>query len=120
MAGIGFGAQGSKYEVKNGNGLGPRTLTVAVKNKTGSDPVSAENLQKFIQAVANSGGTITLGTGGVLGENASDAFTVAGVSGQGTATVTVVLQGTGVFRVGDDKHVTGLNTAITSEVVQNP
>ena len=119
MAGIGFGAQGSKYEVKNGNGLGPRTLTVAVTTTAGGN-VSAENLQKFIQAVANSGATITLGTGGVLGENASDAFTVAGVSGQGTATVTVVLQGTGVFRVGADKHVTGLTTAITSEVVQNP
>jgi hypothetical protein len=120
MAGIGFGGQGSTYEVIDGNGLGPRTLVVTVTNTGDSNPVSAENLQKFIQAVANSGATITLGTGGVLGANASDAFTVAGVSGEGTATVTVVLQGTGVFRVGDDKHVTGLTTAIVSTINQNP
>jgi hypothetical protein len=98
--------------VNVGNGLGPRTLVVTVVN-TGGGNVSAANLAAFNRAVANASGAA-----GALGANDSDAFTVAGVSGVGGATVTVALQGTGTFRVGADKHVTGLTTAIIAEFDQ--
>jgi len=106
------------YVVKNGNGLGPRTIIATVVNTAGGN-VSAENIQKFVDAIANASGVIAVG-GSALGANDSDAFTVAGVSGVGGATVTFALQGTGTFRTGADKFVTGLTTAVVAEFNQNP
>ena len=94
--------------VRNGNGLGPRTIIATVVNTAGGN-VTAANLAAFNKAVANASGA-----DGVLGADDSDAFTVAGVTGVGGATVTFVLQGTGTFRVGADKFVTGLTTAIVA------
>jgi len=103
----------ANFNVVNvGNGLGPRTIIATVVN-TGGGNVTAANLAAFNRAVANASGVA-----GALGANDSDAFTVAGVTGVGTATVTVALQGTGTFRVGADKFVTGLTTAIVAEFDQ--
>jgi hypothetical protein len=98
--------------VRNGNGLGPRTLIVTVVNTAGGN-VSAANLAAFNKAIANASGS-----NGSLGANDSDAFTVAAVAGVGGATVTLALQGTGTFRTGADKFVTGLTTAILAEFDQ--
>jgi hypothetical protein len=105
-----FGANFDKVNV--GNGLGPRTLIVTVVN-TGGGNVSAANLAAFNKAVANASGV-----NGALGADDSDAWTVAGVAGVGGATVTLALQGTGTFRAGADKFVTGLTTAIVAEFDQ--
>jgi len=101
--------------VNSGNGLGPRTLIVTVTNTGNSDPVTAANLAAFNKAIANASGVA-----GALGGNDSDAFTVAGVTGVGGATVTFALQGTGTFAVGADKFVTGLTTAVVATFDQTP
>ena len=98
--------------VNNANGLGVRTLIATVVN-TGAGNVTAANLAAFVSAVA-----LSSGVAGELGANSSDAFTVAGVTGVGGATVTFALQGTGTFRTGADKFVTGLTTAIVAEFDQ--
>jgi hypothetical protein len=82
-------------QVKNANGLGPRTLIVTLKNTAdGTAVVSNAAALAFVRAVANAGGVPP------NDQNGPDAFTIAGVSGVGAANGLVfVLQGTGTLNV---------------------
>jgi hypothetical protein len=107
MAGIGFGGQGSTYQVVNGQGLGPRTIIVTLKQTSNANAVvPAATIQAFLTAVGNAGGS-----GNGTDRDGPDAFTVAAVSGVNLAAtganrgdsaaggITVALQGTGTLNV---------------------
>jgi hypothetical protein len=107
MAGIGFGGQGSTYQVVNGQGLGPRTIIVTLKQTADANAVvPAATIQAFLAAVGNAGGS-----GNGTDRNGPDAFTVTAVSGVNLAAtganrgdsaaggITVALQGTGTLDV---------------------
>jgi len=83
-------------QVKNGNGLGPRTLIVTLKNTANAAAVVTNAVAlAFVRAVANAGGS-----GNGTDTNGPDAFTIAAVSGAGAANgLTFVLQGTGTLDV---------------------
>jgi hypothetical protein len=100
-------------QVKNSNGLGPRTLIVTLKNTADAAAVvSNAAALAFVRAVANAGGD---GTG--TDSNGPDAFTIAGVSGAGAANgLTFVLQGTGTLDVTVADHT--IATVATFD--QNP
>ena len=98
--------------VKNGNGLGPRTLVVTLKQTADANAVvPAATALAFVRAVANAGGDRT-GTdvGG------PDAFSIAAVSGANASATganrgdsaaggyTFVLQGTGTLDVTIASH----------------
>lgn len=106
MAGIGFG---TNYDVKVGNGLGPRTLIVSVNKGTGSH--TQAELDALVQA-------LTIGKD--IGDT-NDAFTVAGVAGTvGTDPVYLALQGTGTVGTGAGDYVADITLAVVAEFNQNP
>ena len=113
MAGIGFTYN---YDVKKGNGLGPKTTIVLVERED-SGAITQANLDDFAQAVTTQGGAA--GTAGL------DAFVIAGVSAftAGTSTsVYLALQGTGTFATdADDAYgVTGVKATVVTTFDQNP
>lgn len=106
MAGIGFG---TNYDVKNGNGLGGRTLIVSVNKGTGD--VSQANLDALYNA-------LTIGTD--IGDT-SDAFTVAGVAAfDGSDPLYLALQGTGTLGTGAGDYVADITLAVVAEFTGNP
>ena len=106
MAGIGFSVN---YNVKNGNGLGPRTLIVSAVKDSGD--ISQADLNALVQA-------ITIGKD--IGDT-NDAFTVAGVSAfDGSDPVYLALQGTGTLGTSSGDYVTGFTLTVVAEFNQNP
>jgi hypothetical protein len=91
-------------KVVEGNGLGPRTLIVKIV-KDGGGNVTEAVVNAFIKAAERAGGD---GTG--ADRNGPDAFTVAGVTGVGTAAVYLALQGTGTL------GATAADHTVTTEV----
>lgn len=113
MAGIGFNVN---YDVKAGNGLGPKTTIVVVEREDAA-ALTQDNLDAFVQAVTTQGGAA--GTAGL------NAFSVAGVSAfvAGTSTsVYLALQGTGTFVTDtDDAYgVVGLKATVVAVFNQIP
>lgn len=100
MAGIGFG---TNYDVKAGNGLGPRTIIAAV---TGSTPVTQAEIEGFVAGV-------TTQSAAGAGVSAADAFTVAAVGPLGGNTVYVALQGTGTLGTDAGDYFAGVTAAAT-------
>lgn len=103
MAGIGFG---TNYDVKTGNGLGPRTLIVSVTGAGGD--VSQAELNGTVQA-------ITTQSAPGAGVAAADAFTVAGVSGTiASGAMYLVLQGTGTVGTDAGDYYAGVTVGATT------
>ena len=106
MAGIGFTLN---YNVKNGNGLGPRTLIVSVNKGTGD--VTQADLNALVAA-------LTIGKD--VGDT-NDAFTVAGVSSfDGSDPLYLALQGTGTVGTGAGDYVADITLAVVAEFNQIP
>jgi hypothetical protein len=105
MAGIGFA---TNYDVKVGNGLGPRTRIYSVNKGTGNH--TQAELDALVQAMTIG---ITSGT--------SDAVTVAGVAGTvGTDPVYLAVQGTGAVSVANAHYVADIQLALVADFDQNP
>lgn len=114
MAGIGFG---TNYDVKKGNGLGPRTVIV----KLAKSNMTQAELDAAAQAIM---------MGGTYSGVTNDAFTIAGVASDGgdaggsTAFVSgesdvvyLALQGTGTINA-DASNALGVSgVTLTVEVV---
>jgi len=104
MAGIGFG---TNYDVKTGNGLGPRTRIVSVNKGTG-DHNQAE-LDALIDAM----------TTGTTLANSADAVTIAGVAGTvGTDPVYLAVQGTGTIATTAGDYVADITVAVVADFDQ--
>jgi hypothetical protein len=112
MAGIGFGGQGSTYEVKEGNGLGPRTVVVKVAKTN----ITQAELNTMAQALT---------MGGTYSDVTNDAFTIAGVRSDGadgafvagtSDAVFFALQGTGTINADASNALGVTGAALTIEV----
>lgn len=104
MAGIGFG---TNYDVKAGNGLGPRTRIFSVVKGTG-DHDQAE-LDALIDAM----------TTGTTLANSADAVTIAGVAGTvGTDPVHIAVQGTGTVATTSGDYVADITVALVADFDQ--
>ena len=105
MAGIGFTYN---YDVKVGNGLGPRTRIYSVNKGTGNH--TQAELDTLVQLLTNG---ITSGT--------SDAVTVAGVAGTvGTDPLYIAVQGTGAVSTSAGHYVADITLALVADFDQNP
>ena len=101
MAGIGFG---TNYDVKAGNGLGPRTRIFSVNKGTG-DHTQAE-LDALVDAM----------TTGTTLANSADAVTIAGVAGTvGTDPVHIAVQGTGTVATTSGDYVADITVALVAD-----
>jgi hypothetical protein len=101
MAGIGFG---TNYDVKAGNGLGPRTRIVSVNKGTG-DHTQAE-LDALVAAM----------TSGTTLANTADAVTIAGVAGTvGTDPLYLAVQGTGTIATTAGDYVADITVAVVAD-----
>jgi hypothetical protein len=104
MAGIGFG---TNYDVKAGNGLGPRTRIVSVNKGTG------DHTQAELDALVNA-----MTTGTTLA-NSADAVTIAGVAGTvGTDPVYLAVQGTGTIATTSGDYVADITVAVVADFDQ--
>ena len=104
MAGIGFG---TNYDVKAGNGLGPRTRIFSVNKGTG-DHTQAE-LDALVDAM----------TTGTTLANSADAVTIAGVAGTvGTDPVHIAVQGTGTVATTAGDYVADITVAEVADFDQ--
>lgn len=105
MAGIGFSLN---YDVKVGNGLGPRTRIYSLEKGTGSH--TQASLDSFIQALT---------TGLVSGT--SDAVTVAGIAGTvGTDPLYIAVQGTGAVSTASGHYLADHTLTLVADFDQNP
>ena len=105
MAGIGFSIN---YDVKNGNGLGPRTRIYSVNKGTGD--VSQAELDTLVQLL----------TSGLV-SGTSDAVTVAGVAAfDGSDPLYIAVQGTGAVSVANAHYVADIQLALVADFDQNP
>jgi hypothetical protein len=105
MAGIGFGIN---YDVKVGNGLGPRTRIYSVNKGTGNH--TQAELDALVQALTIG---ITSGT--------SDAVTVAGVAGTvGTDPLHIAVQGSGAVSTTGSHYVADITLALVADFDQTP
>jgi hypothetical protein len=113
MASPTFDFTPANYDVKAGNGLGPKTTIVSLVVSGGISQAVLNEAIRLIQL------------GGVFSGVTNDAFTVAGVSAftaGSTETVYVALQGTGTF-TGDGSNALGITSLVTAVVAtfdQNP
>ncbi len=105
MAGIGFTYN---YDVKVGNGFGPRTRIYSVNKGTGNH--TQAELDELVQK-------LTVG----LVSGTSDAVTVAGVAGTvGTDPLYIAVQGTGAVDTSGGGYVTDITLALVATFDQNP
>jgi len=86
----GFGPTSDKGTLANGNGLGPKTIIVKIVDS--ADAIAQSDLDSIINYMTSSHGVNGAG---------DSAFTVAGITGVGTDTVVVALQGNGNLTVAD-------------------
>jgi len=96
------------YDVKVGQGLGPRTRIFSVNKGTGNH--TQAELNELVQKLTMG---ITKGT--------SDAVTVAGIAGTvGTDPLYIAVQGTGAVDTAGGGYVTDITLALVADFDQNP
>ena len=114
MAGIGFG---TNYDVKKGNGLGPRTRIISL-SKTNMTQAELDSAAQALQAGGTSGTDDAVTIAGVVSDQTVDGVT--GVFVGGTSDVVyLAVQGTGTLTAAADyRGVTGVTMAVVADFNQ--
>lgn len=103
-----YASIGQNYDVKRGNGLGPRTRIFSLNKGTGNH--TQDELNTVVQKLTAG---ITSGT--------SDAVTVAGIAGTvGTDPLYIAVQGSGAVDTSGGAYETDITLALVADFDQNP
>ena len=104
-AGAGVAELGDNKQGTAGNGVAGRTVVVELNN---GGNVSQAELDAFIQNV----------TAGAIGDDPTDAFTIAGIEGtadDASGSMFAILQGTGTVDTGANEYGTGVTVSVVAD-----